>query len=127
MPKTSKSRTTIKGTSTMVTRLAPIHPGEVLAEDFMSPRGLSANQLALKLHVPANRLSEVIRGRRSITADTALRLARYFGTTADLWLRLQTDYDLRVAQSTLAKQIAREVPVAERGTVPAPRRRNSAA
>jgi addiction module HigA family antidote len=99
----------------------------VLAEDFMSPRGLSANQLALKLHVPANRLSEVIRGRRSITADTALRLARYFGTTADLWLRLQTDYDLRVAQSSMGKQIAREVPVAERGGAPEPRRRKNAA
>jgi addiction module HigA family antidote len=111
----------------MVTRLAPIHPGEVLAEDFMSPRGLSANQLALKLHVPANRLSEVIRGRRSITADTALRLARYFGTTADLWLRLQTDYDLRVAQSTVGKQIVREVSAAGRNTVSGPRRRKSAA
>jgi addiction module HigA family antidote len=93
-------------------KLAPIHPGEVLAEDFMAPRGLTANQLALQLHVPANRLSEVIRGRRSISADTALRLARYFGTTAGLWLNLQSRYDLEIARDHVGKQIEREVAIA---------------
>ena len=96
----------------MAQKLAPIHPGEVLAEDFMAPRGLSANQLALALRVPANRLTEMIRGRRSISADTALRLARYFDTTPALWMNLQSRYDLDVAQDEAGKQIEREVAVA---------------
>ena len=96
----------------MPQKLAPVHPGEVLAEDFMAPRGLSANQLALALRVPANRLTEVIRGRRSISADTALRLARYFDTTPGLWMNLQSRYDLDVAQDEAGKQIEREVAVA---------------
>jgi addiction module HigA family antidote len=95
----------------MATKLSPIHPGEVLAEDFMAPRGLTANQLALDLHVPANRLSEVIRGRRSISADTALRLARYFGTTPALWLNLQSSYDLECAKDSVGAKIEREVAV----------------
>jgi addiction module HigA family antidote len=95
----------------MATKLSPIHPGEVLAEDFMAPRGLTANQLALDLHVPANRLSEVIRGRRSISADTALRLARYFGTTPSLWLNLQSSYDLECAKDNVGAKIEREVAV----------------
>jgi addiction module HigA family antidote len=96
----------------MAQKLAPVHPGEVLAEDFMAPRGLSANQLALALRVPANRLTEMIRGRRSISADTALRLARYFDTTPALWMNLQSRYDLDVAQDEAGKQIEREVAVA---------------
>lgn len=78
----------------------------------MAPRGLSANQLALALRVPANRLTEMIRGRRSISADTALRLARYFDTTPALWMNLQSHYDLDVAQDEAGKQIEREVAVA---------------
>jgi addiction module HigA family antidote len=80
----------------MAKRRPPVHPGEVLAEDFMAPRGLSADQLALALRVPANRLIEMIRGRRSISADTALRLPRYFDTTPGLWMNLQSRYDLDV-------------------------------
>jgi addiction module HigA family antidote len=83
----------------MPKRLAPIHPGEVLAEDFMAPRSLTANSLALALRVPANRISELVRGRRSISAETALRLARFFDTTPDLWLNLQAHYDLEVSGS----------------------------
>ncbi len=96
----------------MPKKLAPIHPGEVLAEDFMAPRGLTANRLALELRVPPNRLSEIIRGRRSVTAETALRLARYFDTSPDLWLGLQAEFDLRTARDEVGKRIEREVPVA---------------
>lgn len=96
----------------MAKKLAPIHPGEVLAEDFMAPRSLSANQLALALRVPANRLTDVIRGRRSITADTALRLARYFDTSPALWMNLQGLYDLEVAKDETGEQIERDVAVA---------------
>lgn len=96
----------------MPKKLAPIHPGEVLAEDFMAPRNLTANRLGIELRVPPNRLSEIIRGRRSITAETALRLARYFDTSPDLWLGLQAEFDLRTAQDEVGKQIEREVQAA---------------
>lgn len=92
-----------------MTRLQAIHPGEILAEDFMAPRGLTANKLALELHIPANRLTEIIRGRRAITADTALRLGRYFKTSLEMWLGLQADYELRKAKAELGSKIAREV------------------
>jgi addiction module HigA family antidote len=98
----------------MPTKLAPITPGEVLSEDFMVPRGLSANRLALDLHVPANRVTDIIRGKRAITADTALRLARYFDTSPELWMHLQIDYDLRTASDALGPQIKREVATAAR-------------
>jgi addiction module HigA family antidote len=90
-------------------KLNPIHPGEILAQDFMVPRKLTANSLALALRIPANRLSEIVRGRRAITADTALRLSRYFDTSADLWLGLQLEYDLRVARATIGARIERDV------------------
>ena len=93
-------------------KIAPIHPGEILAEDFMGPRGLTANRLALNLHIPANRLTEIIRGRRAITADTALRLARYFDTSAELWLGLQADYELRKAKDEIGRQVERDVRIA---------------
>jgi len=93
----------------MSNRIDLIHPGEILQEDFMAPRGLTANRLALDLHIPANRISEIIRGRRSITADTALRLARYFRTSPELWLGLQAEYDLRKARAEIGAQIDREV------------------
>lgn len=96
----------------MAKKLKPIHPGEILAEDFMAPRRLTANKLALELHIPANRLTEIIRGRRAITADTALRLGRYFKTSAEMWLGLQADYDLRKAKAEIGEQIVHEVRIA---------------
>ena len=90
-------------------KLAPIHPGEVLREDFMKPLRLTAHRLAMALHVPATRIAEIIHERRAITADTAIRLGRYFKTTPRFWLNLQTAFDLeRVEDETLA-QIEREV------------------
>jgi addiction module HigA family antidote len=91
--------------------LEPIHPGEILAEEFMVPLGLSANALAKALDVPVTRISEIVRGRRGVTADTALRLARYFATSPDLWLGLQAEYDLRVAERQAGAEIRRRVPV----------------
>jgi addiction module HigA family antidote len=92
-------------------RLPPIHPGEVLWEDFMQPLGLSQYRLAQDLGVPALRISQIVRGKRAITADTALRLARYFGTSANVWMRLQARYDLEVAETELAERVQREVKV----------------
>ena len=92
-------------------KLPPVHPGEVLLEDFMKPLGLSQYRVAKDIGVPALRISQIIRGQRSITADTALRLARYFGTSAAVWLRLQARYDLEVAEAKLAQRINREVKV----------------
>ena len=92
-------------------RLPPIHPGEVLLEDFMKPLGLSQYRLAQELHVPALRISQIVHGKRAVTADTALRLARYFGTSANVWMRLQARYDLEVAEAELAERVKREVKV----------------
>lgn len=92
-------------------KLPPVHPGEVLLEDFMKPLGLSQYRVAKDIGVPALRISQIVRGQRSITADTALRLARYFGTSAAVWLRMQARYDLEVAESKTAKRINREVKV----------------
>ena len=89
--------------------MPPIHPGEVLREDFLKPLGMSANALASALSVPTPRINDVVRERRGISADTAMRLARYFGGDARSWLNLQTAYDLRVAEIKNAKRIAREV------------------
>ena len=89
--------------------LPPIHPGEILRADFMEPLGLSINRLALDLHVPVTRIAEIVHGRRGITSDTALRLARYFNTTPGFWLNLQSSYDLEVAQDKLSRTIEREV------------------
>ena len=90
-------------------KLPPIHPGEVLLEEFMKPLGLSANKLALELRVPSNRVLAIVSGKRAISAATALRLARYFETTADFWVNLQARYDLQQAEDELADAIAREV------------------
>ena len=96
--------------------MRPVHPGEILREDFMAPAGLSANALAKALHVPAPRVNDIVRERRGITADTAMRLARYFGGDARSWLNLQVSYDLRVAQIANAKRVEREiVPMAHKG------------
>ncbi len=75
-----------------------IHPGEILREEFMKPLGLSSYRLAKELHLPIPRVNEIVREQRSITADTALRLARYFGTSPQVWMNLQSDYDLRTAE-----------------------------
>lgn len=90
-------------------RLPPIHPGEILLEDFMKPLELSSYRVAKDIGVPALRISQIVRGQRSITADTAMRLARYFGTSAGIWLRLQARYDLEIAEAKMAKRINREV------------------
>jgi addiction module HigA family antidote len=92
-------------------RLPPVHPGEVLLEDFMKPLDLSQYRLAQDLGVPALRISQIVHGKRSVTADTALRLARYFGTSANVWMRLQARYDLEVAEAALAERVKREVKV----------------
>src|SRR5277367_4053837 len=89
--------------------LPPIHPGEILRTEFMEPVQLSMNRLALDLHVPVTRIAEIVHERRSISPDTALRLARYFNTSAGFWMNLQTAYDLEVAQDKLARVIEREV------------------
>lgn len=89
-------------------KLAPIHPGEHLA-DILKEAGISANALALSLRVPANRITMMIQGKRAITAETALRLAQYFGTSPEFWMNLQSKYDLDVAQDAIAAQIKREV------------------
>ena len=89
--------------------MRPIHPGEVLREDFLLPLGMSANALATALSVPAPRINDVVRERRGVSADTAMRLARYFGGDARSWLNLQAAYDLRVAEIENARRIEREV------------------
>jgi len=80
--------------------LAPIPPGEILFEDFMKPLGLSINALAREIGVPPNRISGIVSGKRAVTADTALRLGKYFGVSPEIWLGLQADYDLRLAKQT---------------------------
>ena len=90
-------------------RLQPIHPGEILRAEFMEPLQLSMNRLALDLHVPVTRIAEIVHERRGITPDTALRLARYFQTSARFWLNLQSAYDLEIAEDELSRNIEREV------------------
>lgn len=90
-------------------RDSPIAPGEILQEEFLEPLGLSANALARALHVPANRVTAIISGKRGLSADTALRLARYFGTTPEFWVRLQAEYDLRQARRTAGEDIERQI------------------
>ena len=91
------------------TKLAPIHPREILREEFMKPRDLSQNALARALNVPPRRINEIVLEKRGITADTALRLARFFGTSAEMWTGLQADYDLRLARHDKARVIERDV------------------
>ncbi len=89
--------------------LPPIHPGEILREDFMAPLGLTMNRLALELHVPVTRIAEIVHKRRGITPETALRLARYFNTSPRFWLNAQAAYELEVAQDELQNTVEREV------------------
>ncbi len=93
----------------MSDKLEPIHPGEILRTEYMEPAGLSANALARALDVTPGRINDIVRGRRGITADTALRLARYFGTSAQFWLNLQNDYELEVAEDRAGYEIQRRV------------------
>jgi addiction module HigA family antidote len=90
-------------------KLASVHPGEVLIEEFLTPLGLSQNRLALSVGVSPRRINEIVLGKRRVTAETALRLARYFGTTPQFWLGLQADYDLDVAADELGERLDREV------------------
>lgn len=99
--------------------LSPIHPGEVLLEDFMKPLGLTQYRLAHDIGVTPIRISQIVNGQRAITVDTAMRLARYFGTSAGVWLRLQVRYDLEVAEKELRDRINREVKVFRQPTAPA--------
>jgi len=89
--------------------MRPVHPGEILRADYLVPLGMSANALAKALSIPAPRINDVVRERRGITADTAMRLARYFGGDARSWLNLQAAYDLRLAEQANAKRIEREI------------------
>ncbi len=102
----SKSSTTIRRP---VARRVTTHPGEVLAEEFLGPLGLSANALALALRVPATRIGAILKGERAVSADTALRLARYFGASPEFWLGLQSNYDLSKARAELGREIERDV------------------
>jgi len=90
-------------------KLSPVHPGEVLLEEFLKPMGLSQNRLALSVRVHPRRINEIVLGKRGITADTALRLAKYFGTSAKFWLGLQADYDLDAAEDRLGGRLEEEV------------------
>jgi len=90
-------------------KLSPIHPGEILREEFMKPHGLSQNALARALDVPPRRINEIVQEKRAISADTALRLARFFGTTAEMWAGLQADYELRLARYEKQREIERAV------------------
>ncbi len=93
----------------MADKISPIHPGEVLLEEFIKPMNLSQNRLAIDIGVDARRINEIVLGKRAITADTALRLSRFFGNSPQFWLGLQTQYDLDVAEDHLGKRLDREV------------------
>lgn len=88
---------------------APVHPGEMLREDFLIPLGLTANRLAIELHVPSSRIADLVHERRAMTADTALRLSRYFGMSPDFWMTLQTNYDLQTARIAYGATIHAEI------------------
>ncbi len=90
-------------------KMRAIHPGEILREEYLVPLGMSAHALAMALHVPAPRINDIVRERRTVTPDTALRLARYFDTTAQFWLNLQSSYDLKQVESEVGGRIAEEV------------------
>ena len=97
-------------------RLPPVHPGEVLLEEFLKPLGLSQNRLGLNIGVHPRRINEIVLHKRRVTAETALRLARYFGTSPQFWLGLQSDYDLDVAADELGERLEREVQVREKAS-----------
>jgi len=90
-------------------RLPPVHPGEILRDDFLVPLGISVYELAIAIKVPRSRANEIVLGRRAVSTDTAMRLGRYFGTSAEFWINLQARYDLDVAERTVRRKIEREV------------------
>lgn len=90
-------------------KMPPIHPGEILLEDFLKPLGISQYRLAKSINVYPRRINEIVQGKRAVTADTALRLARYFGTSAELWINLQAHYDLELARDQLEEQVEAEI------------------
>ena len=92
-------------------KLIPIHPGEILSEEFLSPLQVTEYRLAKEIHVPARRINEIVHGTRSVSADTALRLARFFGTSPEFWLNLQTHYDLEIQKDRETQKILREIRV----------------
>ena len=98
----------------MVRKLKPVHPGEILLKDFLEPLGLSQYRVAKALNVPPRRINEIVLGKRAVTADTALRLARYFGTSDRFWLNLQDSYDLDVERDRLGSRLQKEVEVLRR-------------
>lgn len=91
------------------TRIPPVHPGEVLLEDFLKPLGISQYRLAKEMNVYPRKINEIVHGNRSVTADTAIRLSRYFGTSAELWMNLQALYDLEKARDEIEEQVAKEI------------------
>lgn len=109
MPSRSKSLTITKRAMADGQHMPPLHPGEMLREEFMKPLGLSANALAIALRVPVTRISEIVRERRGITADTALRLARYFNLSPEFWMRLQMDFDLESAAGAIEVTLRDEI------------------
>jgi addiction module HigA family antidote len=118
LPRGKKRLSIIVGENTTMARpkreIPPVHPGEILSDEFLKPMGLSMNQLALALRVPGNRINAIVAGQRAITADTALRLGRYFGTSPQFWINLQARYDLESTMDKLAARIDREVRPRER-------------
>ena len=106
---TSKSLTIIEGMIMTRNGMRPIHPGEILLEEFLGPLGMTAHALSQAIRVPATRVNDIVNGRRGVTADTALRLARYFGNSPEFWLNLQAAHDLRAAEREAATRIEREV------------------
>jgi antitoxin HigA-1 len=105
----SKSSTITEGASMTRNHMRPIHPGEILREEFLVPRGMTAHALPQAIHVPATRVNDIVNAKRGVTADTALRLARYFGNSPEFWLNLQAAHDLRAAEREAAARIEREV------------------
>lgn len=93
----------------LINGMRPIHPGEILREEFLIPLGMTAHALAMALQVPAPRINDIVRERRAVTADTALRLAKYFGTSVEFWAGLQTDFDVTVARAAMTDVLARIV------------------
>jgi len=98
----------------MAKKLPPIHPGEILLEEFLKPLGISQYRLAKDIHVPARRINEIVQGKRSISADTTLRLSRYFGMSDRFWVNLQTRYDLEMEKDRLGTRLVEEVEVYRR-------------
>jgi antitoxin HigA-1 len=98
-------------------KLKPVHPGEILSEEFMTPLGLSMNKMAMDLRVPVTRIADIVNERRGITADTALRFARYFKNSPTFWMNLQTRYDLEVAEDEIATRVERDVQPLEEASV----------